>query len=49
MRFLNSLCLNNPTKNPKEKRAGIVLKPKTSMTKAPYKALPELTAVMAKK
>ena len=40
-------CLNNPTKNPREKSAGTVLNPKINITKAPQNALPVLAAVIA--
>lgn len=47
MIFLNEDCLNIPTKNPKENRAGMVLTPNINITNAPDRGLPVLVAIMA--
>ena len=45
----NLSFLKSPTKKPRLNKAGIVLKPKINITKAPYRGLAVLAAVMAKK
>lgn len=49
MEFLKAVCLKRPTKNPREKRAGIVATPKINITNAPYSGSAVLAAVIAKK
>ena len=49
MFFLSDPLLRSCVKNPRLKRAGIVLNPKINITSAPKRGLPVLAAVTAKK